>query len=224
MTRQEIKKQVKQFKIKFGISKCDYDGLKKATEQQGYTIVEYNQVSNDGSVQVLIDTLSLADYISHSKGFTYADQNYRIVFIHEDLTDEEKVKVLAHENGHIFLQHFSSSQVIGKDVQEEYEANEFAHYIQLNSFADKVRNNIANHKRAYIFTLILLIAIIIIGVFLGMRENEKQYYDDYYITSTGNKYHKEDCIFVKDKTNTERLTKEQFESEEYEPCAMCLPE
>ena len=43
------------------------------------------------------------------------------------------------------------------------------------------------------------------------------------LTSTGNKYHEEECIFVKDKTNTRRLTIEEFESGDYEPCDICLP-
>ena len=39
----------------------------------------------------------------------------------------------------------------------------------------------------------------------------------------GNKYHEKDCIFVKDKTNVHRMTEEEFESGEYEPCRICLP-
>ena len=118
MTNREIQKKVKQFKRKFGLLDCNYAALEKATEKQGYTIVEFNHISNNESVRTLVDSLGLQEYVSHSKGFTYADKNYRIVFIHEDLNEEEKTKVLAHENGHIYLGHFSSSQVIGKDVQE----------------------------------------------------------------------------------------------------------
>lgn len=55
-------------------------------------------------------------------------------------------------------------------------------------------------------------------------ENElKHYYGELYITSTGNKYHEKDCIFVKHKDNVERLKIEQFENGEYEPCDICLP-
>ena len=39
----------------------------------------------------------------------------------------------------------------------------------------------------------------------------------------GEEYHEEKCVFVKDKDNIERLTKEQFENREYEPCGICLP-
>jgi hypothetical protein len=166
----------------------------------------------------------LQEYVSHSKGFTYADKNYRIVFIHEDLNEEEKTKILAHENGHIYLGHFSSSQVIGKDVQEEYEANEFAHYLQTDSVSTKLKANIVKHKKTYIVLVSVLLVFAIIAAVVGYIENEKQYYGEYYITETGNKYHERDCIFVKDKNNIRRLTVEQFEAGEYEPCGTCLPD
>ena len=224
MTNREIQKKVKQFKKKFGLLNCSYAALKQATEEQGYTIVEFNNITNDEPVQTLIKSLCLQEYISHSKGFTYADKNHRIVFIHEDLTEEEKIKVLAHENGHIYLEHFSSYQVIGKDVNEEYEANEFSHYLQADNITTKIQNEFTKHKKAYIAIIsIVLVVAVILAIVLCVKK-EKRYYGEYYITETGNKYHEQECIFVKDKTSTQRLTVEQFDSGEYEPCAMCLPD
>ena len=46
----------------------------------------------------------------------------------------------------------------------------------------------------------------------------------YYVTPTGKKYHREDCIFIKDKKNVERLTDKEYYSGEYDPCQICLPE
>lgn len=224
MTNREIQKKVKQFKRKFGLLDCNYAALEKATEKQGYTIVEFNHISNNESVRTLVDSLGLQEYVSHSKGFTYADKNYRIVFIHEDLNEEEKTKVLAHENGHIYLGHFSSSQVIGKDVQEEYEANEFSHYLQTDSVATKMQNGFIKHKKICLVVVAIAFVLAIALAIFGYIEKEKQYYGEYYITETGNKYHERDCIFVKDKNNTQRLTVEQFESGEYSPCATCLPD
>ena len=220
MTSKEIQKKAKQFKRKYAFYDCNFTALKKVTEEQGYIIVEFNHILNDDSVKTLIDSLGLQEYISTSKGFTYVDKNHRIVFIHEDLNPEEKAKVLAHENGHIFLNHFSSSQVIGKDGQEEYEANEFAHYLQTNS----VSANFNKHKKIYVAIIAVVLVTAISFCILAYINKEKQYYGEYYITQTGNKYHERECIFVKDKTSTHRLTVEQFNSGEYEACAMCLPD
>lgn len=224
MTSREIHKKVKAFKKKFGLTDCTYSSLREATENQGYTIVEYNSFSNDDSVQTVIDSLGVLEYVTNSKGFTYVDKNYRIVFIHDALSDEEKLKILAHENGHIFLEHFASAQVIGRDVQEEYEANEFSHYLLTSDFLTVVCNGFAKHKKVYLSILAIILVLAVIGAVFGFVKNEEQYHDEYLITATGDKYHREDCIFVKNKNNTERLKLEQFESGEYKPCAVCLPD
>ena len=57
----------------------------------------------------------------------------------------------------------------------------------------------------------------------GAIQKEQSYYGEYYLTESGNKYHKEECIFIKDKTNVQRITVKEFESGEYAPCKMCLP-
>ena len=132
--------------------------------------------------------------------------------------------VLAHEEGHIYCNHFSTTPIIGKDVVEEHEANEFAHYLLHQTSGQKIGQYISQHKKAVI-AIACVIALLIVGCFVYKYiEREQSYYGEYYITSTGNKFHEKDCIFVKDKNNIERLTKEQFEAGEYEPCATCLPE
>lgn len=217
MTSKEVKKRVKQFRKKFGVVKCDYESLRIAAEKQGYTIVEFNHIKNDESVAVLLSSLGLTNYASCSKCFTYADKNYRIVFVHEGLNDEEKAMVLAHENGHIFLEHFSSSQVIGRDVQEEYEANEFAHYLHKGSASLGFKK----HKKLYISIIVVILLAAITAAVIAII-NESKYYEDYYVTATGNKYHTEDCSFVGGKDNSSRMTMEQYESGRYEPCARCI--
>ena len=66
--------------------------------------------------------------------------------------------------------------------------------------------------------------MIIIAATITNVIQSKSYYGDYYITKSGEKYHKEGCIFVKDKKNIERLTEEKYYSGEYEACQICLPE
>ena len=68
--------------------------------------------------------------------------------------------------------------------------------------------------------------MVLCAVVMGVVHNERQrsYYGEYYITNSGHKYREAECIFVKDKSNVERLTKEDYYSGEYEPCQICLPE
>lgn len=223
MTISEIKKKVKQFKKEYNQGEVSYSSLKSVIQSQGYTIIEFNHISNSEDVNQLISALGLQSMISQSKGFTYADKSYRLVFVHEDLSEAEKLVVLAHEEGHIYFDHFSKAPIIGKDVQDEYEANEFSHYLLNQKKQSKFTVFIKKHKKAAI-AVITALAIVIAGtVAYYVIKSEERYYGEYYVTSTGNKYHKKECIFVKNKNNVRRLTKEEFEEEKYEPCETCLP-
>jgi len=223
MDSREIKLKARKFIKEFDVHELNYGTLKSAIESQGYTLVEYNHIFNDEDVSKLIEALKLSDNIIRSRGFTYADQNYRIVFVHEDLSDAEKLVVLSHEAGHIYLGHMSSNPIIGRDVQEEHEANEFSHFLMNQGKLDKANLWVRRHKAAAILTVVILALLVTAGIVLSKIHTEKSYYGEYYITESGNKYHEKDCIFVKDKTNTHRMTIEEFESGEYEPCGICLP-
>lgn len=125
----EIKKKVKSFLQEYGLQNVTLENLRSAIQKQGYTVVEYNNIFNDENVAALIDALGLENFCERSKGFTYADTKRRLVFLHEDLSDKEKLMILAHEEGHIYRNHLTSTPVLGRDVIEEHEANEFAHYL-----------------------------------------------------------------------------------------------
>lgn len=223
MDSREIKLKARKFIKEFDVHELNYGTLKSAIERQGYTLVEYNHIFNDEDVSRLIEALKLSNNIVRSRGFTYADQNYRIVFVHEDLSDAEKLVVLSHEAGHIYLGHMSSTPIIGRDVQEEHEANEFSHFLMNQGKLDKANLWVRRHKAATILIVAILALLVTAGIVLSKIHTEKSYYGEYYITESGNKYHEKDCIFVKDKTNTHRMTIEEFESGEYEPCGICLP-
>ena len=135
------------------------------------------------------------------------------------LTEEEKQIVLAHEEGHIWNDHLSKECVLGNDVVQEYEANEFAHFL----LADK-KGTIKRTKILVVCTIILLITAICLGVFLKNRHDVAVFKDDLYRTESGSKYHLRDCIYIKDKTDVYRLTIEEFNSGKYEPCEACKPD
>ncbi len=224
MTAKEVKSKVRGFCRQNNVKKdVNYSLLSEIIEKLGFTIIEFNHIINSNEVQTLIDSLKLSDSVLRTRGFTYADSKFRLVFVHEDMTEEEKTIVLAHEAGHIFLGHLSSASIIGKDVREEFEANEFAHFLLNRSPLDKAGDYLVCHKSVPIaaVSVILLVCALIFGV--SQIRRQAQYYGEFYVTDTGNRYHEADCIFIKDKNNIERLTKEQFESGRYERCHTCLP-
>ena len=223
MRNNTAKQSAKSFQREFSIYGITYPALKEAVEKQGYTVVEFNHIYNEEAVACLIDALNISDAVLRSRGFTYADCNYRVVFIHEDLSEDEKLMVLAHEEGHSYCRHMNTSPIIGQDVQDEYEANEFAQYLLNPSSSSKIKHILHRHKKAVLISIIGLALLTVAVAALCYIHKQQLYYGDYYITESGNKYHKKDCIFVKDKTNARRMIEEEFESGEYEPCRICLP-
>lgn len=192
-------------------------------ENLGYTFIEFNYIINDEPVATLIEQLKLSDEIVRTKGFTYVDDRNRLVFVNEDLNEQEQLLVILHEIGHIYCGHFSHSNIIGNDVREEHEANEFVHYVLRPTITDRIRRFISRHKKAILAALLALVLVIVGIVIWGRIRAEKQYYGEYYVTESGQKYHRKECIFVKDKDNVHRLTEEEFNSGDYEPCQICLP-
>ncbi len=214
------KQAAKSFRKEYKIFNPSLDDIKSIIRHQGYTIVEFNTVLNNENVALIIKNLKLDNLVSEEKGFIYTDSKNRLVFVHENLSEDEKLAVLLHEEGHIFCGHLKENTYFGRDIQQELEANEFAYCMQHPTATDKYMHLIKKNKVLLSIIFIILVAIL---ANLSWFMREKELYGDYVITDTGKKYHQSNCIHVKNKSNTHRLTVEQFESGEYEPCGTCLP-
>lgn len=219
-----ITTKVNKFVSDNSLHTVNYYNLKEAAEKLGYSVIEFNGVFNDGDVAALIKDLKLDEVVMRSRGFTYADRNFRLIFINEDLNEEEKVFVISHELGHIVCEHFGAGPVIGNDVREEHEASGFAHYLLNKSCWRKLQVRLITANKKALVSIVLAIAIIFLAVMGGMAYNKKVSYSEFYKTESGNKYHKKECIFVKEKKNIKKLTKKEFNTGEYEACEICLPD
>lgn len=212
------KKRVIEFKRKYKLKTITSAVLWEVLTAQGYTLVEFNNIENKADVDSLIEALQLQEQVACSKCFTYQNDKYRIVFIHEDLNDEERTIVLAHEEGHIWNGHLSSNNVLGADIVQEHEANEFAHHL--------LKDKLGGIKKAKVTVAVCIIVLLFsagTGIFIKHNYDKAVYTDNFYRTETGEKYHIRDCMYIKDKTNVYRLTWEEFDSGEYEPCGACKP-
>lgn len=221
MTTTDMKKSVRQFQAKFHCYAPSCDRLRSTAEKLGYTVVEFSHILNDRDVQTLIDALKLSDAALHSRGFTYANQNYRLLFVHDDLSEEEEQIILAHELGHIWLEHMTSAaSVIGRDVQEEYEANEFAHYLLHPGFSGLLRKNLSGRRKRLALGAVVLIAAVVAGMAFTLVSCSGA--GGYLVTPTGSKYHTADCGYVRGRDNTRRLSEEELNSGGYQPCEKCI--
>ncbi len=220
----EAKIKAKNLMLQYGISKVTLENLLYIVDQQGFEILEYSQLDESDSVWGIIKNLGLTQYAKSGKAFAYQHGNTKIVFLCEELTADEKLYALAHEEGHILCGHLGSNVNNSSSVEQEKLANEIAHYLLHPPLIVRLQIKILERKKLAIIILVSLICgtLIFTSVSLILRNNN--YYGEYYITENGTKYHEKDCMIIKDKNNTHRLTKSDYESGEYEPCQVCLPD
>lgn len=224
MKVKEIRKLSKSVRKQYSLNNIDYISLKNVINEQGFVIIEFDPRENDDDVSVVIEKLDLGDYISRLNAFTYADNECRLVFVNKNLSVEDKVMVLAHEEGHIACGHLRYSTMCISSVKQEDEANQFAQMLIYPRITEKIGINIFLHKKQYIAICATLIFIIICTSIYFYNHHQQAYYGNYYVTESGEKYHKKNCIFVRNKKNVHRLTIKEFESGNYEACKICLPE
>ena len=174
----KIRKKTRAFIHKHHLTTTDFKSVRNAAKAEGYNIVEFNHLCNDKDVNVLVEALHLTEYVRSAKGFTYADNNYRIIFLHEDLNDTEKTVVLLHELGHIVLGHLSSNNIIGNDVVQEFEANEFSHYVANRSNLDRFYDSARWHKKWYIAGIAaILVCVILFCCFCNAPTEQPEDFD-----------------------------------------------
>ncbi len=219
-----MKHKVGRFLKEYRIREISSASLTSALLRQGFTVLKFNRLCNDEDLDDLIDALKLRSYIASSKGFTYANADHRLVFVHEELSEKETCMVLAHEQGHIYCAHTEKQPILGEDVRQENEANEFAHHLLHPSAWQKTKMWVRRNKvLTVVLASVLALAIIGGGVFAYLSSFEHRV-GDYYLTETGTKYHTAECGFVKDRDTSRKMTQAEYESGLFTPCTRCLPE
>ncbi len=201
------------------------DDLIKIIEQLGFSILDYSRGNEFGSTEALIDELGLKSLAEKNKSFVFKNGEIKLVFLDERLTAIEKRYALAHELGHIVLGHLKKGSAYDVlDLEEEHDANEFSHYLLHPNTIERL--SIILHKRkvvAIICAIILLVGLLSIPV-IQKRALSKSFYGEYYVTEKGDKYHVIECPTIRGRSNIHRLTKDEYESEQYAPCHICLPD
>lgn len=179
---------------------------------------------NDGGAgDKLLKSQHLSEIAIRNKAF--AVKGLRIIFI--DRTAENKLRPYLHEVAHILLKHDFDALTL----ENETEANQFVDYLLRPHF-----------NKTQIFAMIACLALAISLILhipgivhpsaeqtspspshaktINASENPE---DIVVITSSGAKYHKSNCVYVQNKTNTQHLTRKEACALGKEPCTVCNP-
>ena len=219
----KAKKAAIGFRKKYGLYRITYDRLKKTAKKLGYSVILFGGSTADEDVDELIDALHVSKFAESSKGFTYANKDYRLIFIHGGLSENERRVVLSHEIGHVVCEHLGHYPVIGNDVAEEKEANDFSFYLLNPGLFQKLAICLHEHKKWAVAVSVAAVLMLSIAAGISYTAYENQFYGRYYVTPTGYKYHLRSCKYIRNKKNIKRFTKKQKELGSYTPCEVCLP-
>ncbi|HBE12798.1 MAG TPA: hypothetical protein DCY74_01370, partial [Clostridiales bacterium] len=190
--------------------------LKKTLSNHGYTLVYFSHLTNSEPVAKLLLALGLTTYAMTVNAFTYKDCQFRLVFILENLSDEEQKVLLAHELGHIVLKHTDKKCSGTEGILREKEANEFA--LELLRIPQ---------KKPYFIAAVLCVTVlsILLTFFLVMEASHTVVTGDtkFWVTTAGKKFHRNTCGCIKWNTSISSLSYKELLEEGYEPCKLCNP-
>lgn len=204
-----------------------FETVENVLNEYGYSVVFFNTTVGD----IEIERYDLTSEKNTLMAFTYFE-TARIVFIDGRLSAEDKLYLALHELGHIVLGHLESDIFNRNKVLMDVEAYHFAYTI---IYVEKKTS-----LYVLISSIILSLSILFSTAFIGKDNSQPvtnseeaqevvQYTDVQaspktnivYITPSGTKFHRKDCMYTKNKTLTELPRSEA--SAQYAPCKVCKP-
>ena len=212
------------------------DELKRIIEFNQFTVIEYKKHFNSEYVSELIKKLKIEDEINSNDSFLYIKNNLRFVFINSDISDDDKCSLLLHELGHILDPLLESRQLNNSKIKKEEFANEFSHYMKHPILRVKLFVFILKKLKLIIgvVTLFLLFLLLLFMVKFQLVSpssstssnslNHEISNSDYYVTSSGKKYHEKFCLVVKYRNNLTKYTLDEARKDGYKPCLICIGE
>lgn len=211
-----VQREARTFLSQFHRRPFTVSDLEKALQEQGFSLVEYSRISNGKEVATLLTSLRLFDYAARQSAFTYQDPHLRIVFMQENLSQQEQMILLSHELGHILCRHLERSPATGpgSSVLQEQEANEFASILLRYNRRCRPRR-IALWGGIGIAVAAALV-VLILCIFPASSSQTV------YLTESGRCYHKQDCQYVIGKDNTVTVTEQQAKDSGYDACTWCF--
>lgn len=231
----EIKHLIRSAKIKhFPVGLLE---LKQIIETYGWEIYTYKDAAD------IIENYNLKDMANKNDSFATRVSGRTIIFYDDNISQLDFPYILAHEIGHVTLNHLDNTEDI---YIKERDCNDFAE--ELLSYAPRFKFNTIN-------IIAVTLAVLIAGVFGVYSFNRYQKEHTYvfensidiepsnntqsdtssietnsnsefivFITEYGEKYHVAGCRYIEGKENLLEVSIAQAENAGYEPCEICIGE
>ena len=205
----------------YGIIRPTLDDAYRIIKDQGYDIIDFDPNDKSEALSLLSQELRLSAQIMAQDAFVVQNNRIRLMFVRDSLTVDEKLIAMIHELGHILCGHMRDGIHL-PTITEEYQANEFTHYVLNPTAFSRIKATILRHRKLTLLIITALLFLLLGGVATQEAHVRASYYGDYYVTQSGNKYHVSTCYIIKNKVGVRHLTTEEYESGAYEPCSVCI--
>lgn len=213
--------------------KLDFLSVKQYYERNGWKVAMFSENTP------IIQELMLQEKAKRVKGFVFADERVRYIFIRANLTLHEKRDVIFHEAGHIELDHMYSDL---NEESKEHEAIEFANILIRNCRGENNIRKLLMCLYSIIAVLLILCSCLIFNAVIGsIRENPsveisrldlsgqdaesgniiENNLQEVYVTPSGEKYHTANCQHIKYNPNKVKIDL-QTAQKIYLPCLDCI--
>ena len=234
-----VKKAAKEFIKKVGKRRITLEILEKYISDEGYELYEYphdHGCGYENDVIMLLKSIGKYEYSQEVYAFIYTDESKKLLFIKQHLTSTERLTLLSHEVGHIYLKHLTEKGVFVSNVEQEDEANRFSYLI---------RKNYSTEKTPILLSLSVIFAVIVFATVSNFilsesaplstksqtsiysqttQQDGTQTQDSIVsITRTGDKYHMSWCNTISDNI-TYQIELSEAINLGYEPCKICRPD
>lgn len=230
-------KNVQKFIKKYRLSSkhLSYATLKDIFIRLGYDVIFFHPLHNSEEVQAIIDTYNLKQHIATKKSFIIVNNSVKLVFLHDNMAEDDLIHYALHELGHIWLKHLPDTY---NEDKQEREADEFSVLVRAILQYTQKRNK----RIAIICSSLILVVCVYFSHESNVSDTPVQNQTIQTVstpkatplnskisdvtvvkTSSGEKYHKPDCRYVKNKTNISELTLEEGMNSGLEPCSICRP-
>ena len=220
-------------------SKPNLNMIKAKINDFGYKIVYYSHLCNSKDVEKLLSDLKVTDFAATVNSFLYCGKEVKVVFIREDFSEDMQFKLLTHELGHIIRNSMDIVCPGEADTADEFFANEFTHYVLHPPLYVKLFISLKQHTLLYLLSLFAIIGVLVVSglhysvsrrripaanpaavttTLNGVKTDDPNML---YVSTSGAKFHRYNCMYIKGKSNLIALTYEEADKSKYQPCRVC---
>ena len=214
------------------LKSMSYSDLVGVAEKKGFTVIEFTKFADEDANE-LINELGLSGKAAAYSAFVYWSNSVRLVFIEKDLSNSEKTALLRHELGHICDENYRNSSF--SHIQKEEFANSFSTFLcspplYIRFLAWIKKRKVVCSAAVALVLLVGLFVFVLQPKFLDNKQTSSgvsavssgDKTEMFYVTTHGKKYHRENCPYIKSRTNVEKHNLEYMLENGYTPCFYCV--